>query len=216
MLHTLRQLTLLLVAAALLAACASGVKTSQLPTSLDTESIEVATQPYVVGVGDELSIHVWRNPELSPSVTVRPDGYITMPLLGDIEAVGKKPEALAATIDRLLSRDVRNPRVTVIVNNPVSVQYLNRVTITGEVNQPTALAHSAGMTVLDLLLAGGNNTEFAARKRATLSRLIDGEYQEFKVDLAAITERGDMTTNYLLQAGDVLNVPRKSIWRGEL
>lgn len=201
--------------ALLLAGCASGVKTSQLPTSLDKESIEVATQPYVVGVGDQLSIHVWRNPELSPTVTVRPDGYITMPLLGDIEAVGKKPEALATIIDAQLSQDIRNPKVTVIVTNPVSVQYINRVTITGAVNQPTAVSHSAGMTVLDLLLAGGNGNEFSALKRAKLSRLVEGEYKEFTVDLAAITGRGDMTSNYLLQAGDVLNVPRKSLWRGE-
>lgn len=207
---------LAVLVASLFTACASGVRTSQLPTSLDTASIEVATQPYVIGVGDQLSIHVWRNPELSPAVTVRPDGFITMPLLGDINAVGKKPEALATIIDSQLSQDIRNPKVTVIVNNPVSVQYLNRVTITGEVNQPTAIAHSAGMTVLDLLLAGGNNTEFAARQRAILSRLVNGDYQDFKVDLAAITERGDMTSNYLLQAGDILNVPRKSIWRGEL
>lgn len=201
----------LLAVLTLLAAC------SGLPSSRDMPPVsELAPEPYEIGVGDTIDVHVWRNPELSQSIVVRPDGYISMPLMGDVRAAGKRPEMLASEISVALGEYIRTPEVTVMVTNPVSKEYRDRVRITGQVDSPQSVAYLPGMTVLDLLLLAGGVTDFAAEDRAVLHRQVNGEYKSYRLDLNAILTEGDMTTNHLLQPGDVISVPRKQLFRGEL
>lgn len=176
---------------------------------------DAGADPYYIGTGDTISIHVWRNPELSQNIIVRPDGYISMPLMGDLKADGQRPEQLAEQINTSLSRVIRSPEVTVLVVNPASAEYLNRVRVTGQVAAPLSVQFRQGMTVLDLVLQAGGLTDFGAGGRAVLRRELEGEYQEYHVNLDEILNQGIMETNYALQAGDVISVPKKQLLRGE-
>ncbi|MCK7548621.1 XrtA/PEP-CTERM system exopolysaccharide export protein [Marinobacter koreensis] len=204
--------TLILVfLAGLLGAC------SGMPSSADMPKVsEIQPEPYLIGIGDTISIHVWRNPELSQSIVVRPDGYISMPLMGDVKADGKEPEALASEISVALGEYIRTPEVTVMVTNPSSKEFRNRVRITGQVANPQSVSFQPGMTVLDLVLMAGGVTDFAADDRAVMHRKVEGEYKSYRLDLEAMITDGDMSTNYALQPGDVISVPRKQLFRGEL
>lgn len=202
----------LLVVAALLFVGCSGVPSSeQMPPASEIES-----DAYEIGVGDTVAVHVWRNPELGQSIVVRPDGFISLPLMGDVKAEGKRPETLASEITVALSEYIRTPEVSVMVTNPVSKEFRNRVRITGQVNAPQSVAFQPGMTVLDLVLMAGGVTDFAADGRATMLRKIDGEYQTFRLDIGAMLRDGRMSSNHSLQPGDVISVPRKQLFRGEL
>ena len=194
-----------------LAGCSSLPSSTQMPPSSEME-----TEAYEIGVGDTIAVHVWRNPELGQSIVVRPDGFISIPLMGDVKAEGKRPEELASEISDTLSEFVRTPEVTVMVASPVSKEFRNRIRVTGQVASPQSVAFQPGMTVLDLVLMAGGVTDFAADSRATLHRKINGEYQSFGLDLKAIFTDGDMSTNHSLQPGDVISVPRKQLFRGEL
>ena len=190
---------------------------SGLPASSEMPPVsEMDQESYQIGVGDTVQVHVWRNPELSQSIVVRPDGFISMPLMGDVRAEGKEPEALAAEISTTIGEYIRTPEVTVMVVNPISKEFRNRIRITGQVEQPQSIAFQPGMTVLDLVLIAGGVTDFAAESRAVLHREIDGEYKSFSLDLGAILSDGEMRTNHILQPGDVISVPRKQLFRGEL
>jgi polysaccharide export outer membrane protein len=204
------------VGALLLAGCASNGAAP--PTSASNEGappLTYETEPYLIGIGDTININVWRNPELSQSIIVRPDGYISMPLMGDVLADGKRPEALADTIDSALQSVIRSPEVTVMVTSPASAEYLNLVRVTGEVNSPVSIPYKQGMRVMDVVLRAGGVSEYGAGGRAKLNRRVNGQYQAFEVDLNAIFDDGDMSSNYLLQVDDVITVPEKSAWRGE-
>lgn len=186
------------------------------PSETMPPSSELMVEPYEIGVGDTVSVHVWRNPELGQSIVVRPDGFISMPLMGDVKAEGKRPEELASEISESLGEYIRTPEVAVMVTNPLSKEFRNRVRVTGQVAAPQSVAFQPGMTVLDVVLMAGGVTDFAADSRAVLHRKIEGEYQSFGLDLEAIFTDGDMSTNHSLQAGDVISVPRKKLFRGEL
>ncbi|SFR58969.1 polysaccharide export outer membrane protein [Marinobacter daqiaonensis] len=204
---------LLILLVSLLSAC------SGIPKGENNPSPPVAMaepEPYQIGVGDTVSVHVWRNPELSQTIVVRPDGHISMPLMGDVDAEGMRPEELAAEISAGLSEVIRSPEVTVMVNSPVSSEYRNRVRITGQVGQPLSVPYRQGMTVLDLVLQAGGLTDFAAGNRAVMHRHTGEEYESFNLELNDILEEGDMRTNYTVQPGDVVSVPRKTLLRGEL
>lgn len=207
-------ITVLLFAVFALTGCAQ--KSSRNAGAMDIPVLsEVGTEPYRIGVGDVIAVNVWRNPELSPTAVVRPDGYISIPLMGDLLAAGKRPEDLAELIDAAISTVVRNPEVTVIVANPVSSEYRLRVRITGQVGNPTSLPFRPGMTVLDLVLLAGGVTDFGAGNRALLHRTVADETSGYAIDLRAILDDGDLRTNYPLQPGDVISVPRKKVLRGE-
>ncbi|MCH8533151.1 MAG: polysaccharide biosynthesis/export family protein [Saccharospirillum sp.] len=197
---------------AILSGCASqqgSVQSSAPPIPQDSST------PYRIGVGDSISINVWRNPELSQTSVVRPDGYVSMPLMGDLKADGRRPEELAMEINNSLSSVIRNPEVTVLVNNPTSQEYMNRVRATGQVGNPTSIPHRPGMTVMDLVLQSGGVSEFGAGNRASLQRIVNGEPQWYAIKLEDIFSKGDMSTNYLVFPGDVVNVPKKRLIRGE-
>jgi polysaccharide export outer membrane protein len=190
---------------------------SGLPSSAEMPpASELDAEPYEIGVGDTISVHVWRNPELGQSIVVRPDGFISMPLMGDVEAEGKRPEDLASEISDTLGEFIRTPEVTVMVTSPVSKEFRNRIRVTGQVASPQSVAFQPGMTVLDVVLMAGGVTDFSADSRAVLHRKINGEYQSFGLNLEAIFTDGDMSTNHDLQPGDVITVPRKQLFRGEL
>ncbi|HLV77558.1 MAG TPA: XrtA/PEP-CTERM system exopolysaccharide export protein [Marinobacter sp.] len=197
--------------AVMMAACSGLPSSESMPPASSLEP-----EAYEIGVGDTVTVHVWRNPELGQTITVRPDGYISLPLMGDVKAEGKRPETLASEITEGLSEYIRTPEVAVMVTNPVSKEFRNRIRITGQVMSPQSVAFQPGMTVLDLVLLAGGLTDFAAEGRATLTRVIDDQYQTYGLDLGAMLRDGDMSLNHSLQPGDVISVPRKQLFRGEL
>lgn len=189
---------------------------AQTPTKIVPQPpMTFTAEAYVLGEGDQIIIDVWRSPELSRTLAVRPDGKITMPLMGDIQAAGVQPSVLADTIAQALTAVVRSPEVTVTVQSPVSKQYVYRVRILGEVNNPTAIAYVEGMTVVDAMLAAGGVSPFGAANRVVLTRQTEQGPKEYPVLFEDILQKGDLRTNYLLQPTDVLTVPQKSLWRGE-
>jgi len=160
---------------------------------------------YVIGPGDVMQVFVWRNPELTAIVPVRPDGKISTPLVEDMVAVGKNPSALARDIEKVLGEYVRSPQVNVIVTQPASV--FSQVKIIGQVQRPQALPYREGMTVLDAVLGVGGLAPFAAGNRSRLMRTVDGKQQEIRVKLGDLVNDGDMKQNLALKPGDVLIVP---------
>jgi len=199
------KLLLSIFALVLTAGCAS-VSTSNLAPELPTEK---AVETYTVGIGDQLNINVWKNPELSMTVAVRPDGKISLPLAGDIEAAGVSANDLTTSITNNLKRFIRNPQVTVIVTNAGSVDYLLRVRVTGAVNAPLSVAHKDGMTVLDLVLEAGGPTQFASLNNAKLYRRIGGEIKVYDIRLGDILNKGKLGTNYKLAPSDIVTIPER-------
>ena len=189
-------------------------------TGCATEQLESGPPPavnefsddksYQIGVGDQISVQVWRNEELSLNVPVRPDGKISAPLVGDIQAAGMTSEGLSKDIAEKLSNFVRNPEVTVIVTNPVSGDYLRRVRMTGAVRGPVSSPYRQGVTILDLVLEAGGLTEFAAANKAKLYRKVDGKTKIYPVRLKDILESGDLSTNYTLYPSDLVTVPERN------
>jgi polysaccharide biosynthesis/export protein len=188
-----------LAGAFLIAGCATPTAP---PPGLD-QAPEFVEQ-YTIGIGDGLDIRVWRNPDLSVSVPVRPDGRISVPLAGDLMVGGQTPEQVAEIITERLSTYIRDPNVTVIVAQP-GLRY--RVRVTGAVNQPVTIPYSQGMTVLDVVLEAGGPSEFANSSRTTLYRA-NGD--TLAVALDKILNRGDMSTNYRVGPGDTLTVPERA------
>ena len=168
-------------------------------------SAAAATPTYIVGPGDVLKVFVWRNPDLSVTVPVRPDGKISTPLDEDMVAVGKTPGQLAHDIANKLSEYVRSPHVNVIVIKPASV--FSQVKVIGQVTHPEAIAYRSGMKVLDAILAVGGLTEYAAGNRARIVRMVDGTEKDIPVHLSSLVNEGDMSQNLPLKPGDVLVVP---------
>ena len=170
-----------------------------------------AIDNYLIGVDDIIQVTVWRNPELGITEPVRPDGKITVPLVGDIAAGGRAPEEVAAEIQQKLESYVREPRVTVILTDLRSHEYLSRVRVTGAVKQPISIPFRQGMTVLDAVLAAGGLTEFAAPDRADLFRKDPktGATSDYPVRLDRILSHGDLNTNYPVAPGDIITVPER-------
>jgi len=164
-----------------------------------------ATANYVIGPGDTLEVFVWRNPDLTVTVPVRPDGKISTPSVEDMVAVGKTPSGLARDIELALTEYVKSPKVNVIVTQPASV--FGQIKVIGQVLHPQALPYREGMTVLDAVLAVGGLGQFAAGNRAHLVRNDKGKQQEVRVKLDALVNDGDMRQNLSLLPGDVLVVP---------
>lgn len=198
---------LVFVMAVLLAACASGPKPGDAPR-IDPEA--QAVEAYRIGVDDVIRVAVWQNPDLNVTVPVRPDGKISVPLVGDVEAGGKTPEEVSAEITTKLENFVRNPQVTVIVDQLRSHEYLARVRVTGAVRTPISVPYRQGMTVLDAVLAAGGTNEFAAADRTELYRKEGASTRAYAVRLDRILQKGELGTNYPVQPGDVITVPERS------
>jgi polysaccharide export outer membrane protein len=179
----------------------------QLPAASADEAPAPASVPgdYVIGPGDTIQVFVWRNPDLTVTVPVRPDGKISTPLVEDMVAVGKTPSHLARDIETALAQYVKSPEVNVIVTQPMSV--FSQVKVIGQVLHPQSLAYREGMTVLDAVLAVGGLSQFAAGNRALLERKQDGKTQQIKIKLDSLVNAGDLKQNIALEPGDVLVVP---------
>jgi len=200
------KIALMSALALLFAACAStGPALDQAP-----ENVSGKTFDYKIGVGDQLSINVWRNPELSLVVPVRPDGMISMPLVGDVQAAGFTASELSAHLQDKLVHFIRNPQVTTIVNEASSSDYQRRVRVTGAVATPLSIPHRDGMTVLDLVLEAGGLTEFAVPNKATLVRKTANGTKTYVIRLGDILNKGDLRTNYPLAPNDVVTIPERS------
>lgn len=161
---------------------------------------------YRIGPGDALQVFVWRNPELSVTVPVRPDGKISTPLVSDMLAVGKTPSQLATDMEKVLAEYVRSPKVNIIVTQPVST--FSQVRVVGQVGKPQAVAYREGMTVMDVMLLVGGLTEFASGNRAKIMRAENGKETQINVKLADLLNKGDMKQNVPMKPGDVLVIPQ--------
>ncbi len=161
---------------------------------------------YIIGPGDTLQVFVWRNPELSVSVPVRPDGKISTPLVEDMVAVGKTAPQLARDMEGVLAEYVRTPKVNIIVTTAASAFSL--VKVVGQVAHPMALPYREGMTVLDAVLEVGGLGQFASGNRSKLIRMVDGKETVIHVKLADLVNSGDIKENIPLKPGDVLVVPQ--------
>lgn len=203
----MRSLIVLLIIAVLTTGCASNraQEFQQLAES-------VGSQPdgeYKIGVDDRLQVSVWRNPDLSVNVPVRPDGMISIPLVGDVSAGGRTPTQVAETIRQKLSVYIRDPSVAVILTELRSHEFLNRIRVTGALRNPRSLPFRQGMTVLDAVLEAGGVNDFAAPNRAKLYRKLKEKTEVLNVELGDILNKGKLDTNVLLLPGDVITVPER-------
>ena len=190
-----------------LAGCGGGAR-PELPPASFVQTREGPGEEYVIGPLDQLQVFVWRNPELSAKVQVRPDGRITTPLISDMPAVGKTPAMLADDLKYALGEYIKDPIVSVIVNSFAGT-FSQQVRIVGATEKPASIPYRANMTLLDAMIAVGGLSEFAAGNRAKLVRFdkVSGRQQEYPIKLGDLIKKGDSRANVLLQPGDVIIIP---------
>lgn len=170
----------------------------------------VLVKSYKMAVGDELQINVWKNAELSLDEPIRPDGKISVPLVGDIMAAGLTPEQLAGNIERQLAKYIKAPNVTVILTRLQGHEFLSRIRVTGSVTQSMSMPYHQGMTVLDAVLEAGSIDIYADANNTKLHRRTNEGSMAYDIRLKDIMEDGDMKTNILLKPGDIISVPESS------
>jgi len=186
-----------------LGAC-SGMTGNKLPPAPASASTQ--DYSYIVGPGDGINIIVWRNPELSMTVPVRPDGKISTPLIDELVAQGKNSVEIARDIEKQLSKYVRDPVVTVIVTGFVG-PYNQQIRVVGEATKPQFLPYKQQMTLLDVMIAVGGLTDLAAGNDATILRSAEGNKQ-YSVRLKDLIKRGDISANVEMRPGDILIIPQ--------
>ena len=164
------------------------------------------TNDYLIGPGDSVNIIVWRNPEVSMTVAVRPDGKITTPLVEDLPASGKTSTELARDIEKALGKFIQQPVVTVIVAGFVG-PYSEQIRVIGQAAKPQALPYRQGMSLLDVLIMVGGITDFAAGNKASIIRTTSGKQQKIGVRLFDLIRDGDISANISMRPGDVLLIP---------
>jgi polysaccharide export outer membrane protein len=189
-------------AAAALALALTGCATNRTAAP----ATQVTNPDYLIGPGDTVNIMVWRNPEVSMSVPVRPDGKITTPLVEDLPAAGKTSTELARDIEKALAKFIQQPVVTVIVTNFVG-NFSEQIRVIGQATKPQALPYRRDMSLMDVLIAVGGVTEFASGNRASVIRTVDGKQQKFNVRLDDLIKDGDISANMPMRPGDVLVIP---------
>lgn len=195
----------------MLTGCAGVSSGPQLPPASFVAMQEGPGEDYIIGPLDELTIFVWRNPELGAKVQVRPDGRITTPLITDMPAVGKTPKMLADDITLQLSQYIQDPLVSVIVNKFAGT-YSQQVRVVGATEKPASLPYRANMTLLDAMIAVGGLSEYAAGNRAKLIRFDKetGKQKEYSIRLGDLLKKGDSRANVMLMPGDVIIIPESS------
>ncbi len=169
----------------------------------------VLIDQYRIGVDDLVQVNVWKNPDLSITVPVRPDGRISVPLIGEVIAGGKTPEQVATEITKQLSGFIKDPQVAVILTDLRSHEFLSRVRVTGAVRAPRSFPFRQGMSVLDVVLEAGGLDEFASGNSARLYRKSGGKVTTIRIRLDDILDDGDMKTNLAIQPGDILSIPER-------
>ena len=205
------RLTLLIgAAAATLGGCASSGSSTgnSLPAAGFVSEAGEPSEEYVIGALDELTIFVWRNPELGAKVQVRPDGRITTPLITDMVAVGKTPSELSEDLKKELTQYIQEPLVSVIVDN-FQGTFAQQIRVVGATDKPASLPYRANMTLLDAMIAVGGLSEFAAGDRARLVRQdkASGRQKEYDLKIARLLKKGDTRANVRLEPGDVIIIP---------
>ena len=193
-----------IVGMAFIAILASGCASRSFPPAPALAAS--ADYQYVIGAGDTLNIVVWRNPELSMTVPVRPDGRIAAPLVEDLPALGKDSTTLARDIEKALSKVIRDPVVTVVVTGFVG-PYSEQIRVVGEAAKPQVLAYKQKMTLLDVMIAVGGVTEFADGNGASILRTLEGN-KRYSVRIKDLIKRGDFSANVEMRPGDVLIIPQ--------
>jgi polysaccharide export outer membrane protein len=191
------------IAVFLLVGCRGGPPLPPAPPASALPSSE-----YVIGPGDQLNIFVWRNPELSISVPVRPDGRLSLPLVEDVVAIGKTPTQLARELEQRLSRYIKEPVVTVIATGFVG-PFNEQVRVIGEAATPRAIPYRTDMTVLDAMIAVGGLTRYAAGNDSVIVRTTNGKQYTYEVHLDSLIRDGDVSSNVAMQPGDILIIPQR-------
>ena len=201
MMHVMKQAAVAAMAAGvlLLAGCAT-------PPPPSAAALAPVNADYLIGPGDNVTITVWRNPEVSTSVPVRPDGKITSPLVEDLPAAGKTSTQLARDIEQALAKFIQQPVVTVIVTNFVG-NYSDQIRVIGQAARPQALPYRREMSLMDVLIAVGGITEFAAGNKASIIRNVEGKQEKITVRLNDLVRDGDISANMAMRPGDVLVIP---------
>jgi polysaccharide export outer membrane protein len=204
----IRALSVAMIATTTLSACTSGGGRAELPPASFVATQEQPGEEYVIGPLDQLQIFVWRNPELSSDVQVRPDGRITTPLISDMPAVGKTPAMLADDLKIALGEYIKDPIVSVIVKN-FSGTFSQQVRIVGATEKPASIPYRANMTVLDAMIAVGGLSQYAAGNKARLVRYDrnTGKQVEYNLKLSSLLKNGDSRANVRLAPGDVIIIP---------
>ncbi len=197
--HTILRIAFTMAPALLLAACAHRV-------ALPPETPAPPQGDYLIGAGDVVNINVWRNPEVSASVPVRPDGKITTPLVEDLQAAGKTSTQLARDVEKALEKYIQQPVATVIVTSFVG-PYDQQIRVIGQAAKPQALAYRQGMSLMDVLISVGGITDFAAGNKANIIRTVNGTRQSLPVRLQDLLRDGDISANVAVLPGDVLVIP---------
>ncbi|MBU2924949.1 polysaccharide export protein [Colwellia sp. 1_MG-2023] len=192
----------------LLAQIISACSTNQLPTATlhSSNTDDINSYKYLIGAGDVLNIFVWRNPEVSGSFVVRPDGMITTSLVEDIKVSGKTPTELARSIEEILGTYLRDPIVTVTVNSFVG-PFSEQIRVIGEAAQPQAINYTQHMTLLDVMIQVGGLTEFANGNGAVLVRIEDGKQQQYDIMIDELLKDGDISANVDMLPGDIIIIP---------
>ena len=191
-----------------LSGCSGAAQGPRLPTASFVAMQEGPGEEYVIGPLDELTIFVWRNPELGAKVQVRPDGRITTPLISDMPAVGKTPSMLAEDIRLQLSQYIEDPLVSVIVDKFAGT-FSQQVRVVGATEKPASIPYRANMTLLDAMISVGGLSEYAAGNRARLIRFdkSTGKQKEYALRLGDLLKKGDSKANVMLKPGDVIIIP---------
>jgi polysaccharide export outer membrane protein len=158
---------------------------------------------YVIGPEDVIDINVWKEPDMTRLVPVRPDGKISLPLINDVQAAGSTPQQLAAAVTDKLRKFLTEPQVTVIVTQINS----QRVFVVGEVLRAGAFPLIPGMTVLQALASAGGFTTFADMKKIHVMRLVDGKHVELPFNYREVLKGDNPDQNIKLLPGDTVVVP---------
>jgi polysaccharide biosynthesis/export protein len=182
----------------------AGCTTAQYPPA--PREAATADYNYRIGPLDTINISVWRNPDLSMSLPVRPDGKISTPLIDDMQAIGRTPTELEREMEKALTKFIRDPVVTVVVTTFVGPSD-EQIRVTGEATRPQILAYRKNMSLLDVMIAVGGLTDFADGNAATIYRVAEGGKQ-YSVRLKDLVKRGDITANVEMKPGDILIIPQ--------
>ena len=190
-----------------LSGCMTTATTNLPPATVHASTTDdVTAYKYLIGAGDVVNIFVWRNPEVSGTFTVRPDGMITTSLVEDIEVLGKTPTELARTIEGILSTYIKEPVVTVTVNT-FNGPFSEQVRVIGEAASPKAINYTQRMTLLDVMIDVGGLTEFANGNRAKLVRVEEGEQKQYDIFIEDLIKNGDISANVDILPGDIIVIP---------
>jgi len=195
---------IIVIGALAVSACGSSKKVVETDATGSPGTIQQTN--YIIGAGDQLQVFVWRNPDLSITVPVRPDGKISTPLVEDMQAVGKTPTQLSRDMEVVLARYVKTPQVNIIVTGFVG-SFGEQIRVVGKAVEPQSLPYRDDMTLLDVIIEVGGLDEGAAGNRAKVLRRFGGTPQEINVRINDLINKGKMSENIEMLPGDVLIIP---------